>query len=164
LSFVLFAIVPLKNPRTECGRQSVHFTSSFKDIQPPQRAQDLCCLAALPGTGGGLGVFGGLLAFGPPFRRARFLSRPWLAGATWRLCGVMLARWVVFGRCTGAGVLASSSAFDVIVNVLLRQNAGFRTSVPPMWPKSKSGIRGPVSPIPRDETRQNSVDFASITP
>jgi len=41
---------------------------------------------------------------------------------------------VAFGGCTvaAAGGLACSSAFDVIVNLLVRQNAEFSTSIPPM--------------------------------
>jgi hypothetical protein len=57
-----------------------------------------------------------------------------LPGATRRSCGVTLARLVAFGGCTGAaaGVLACSSVFDVMVNLLVWGNAGFRTSIPPM--------------------------------
>jgi hypothetical protein len=64
-----------------------------------------------------------------------------LPGATRRFRGVTWARLVAFGGCTvaAAGGLACSSAFDVMVNLLVRQNAGFTTSVPPICLKSKSG-------------------------
>jgi hypothetical protein len=57
-----------------------------------------------------------------------------LPGATRRFRGATLARLVAFGGSTvaAAGALARSSAFDVMVNLLIRQNAGFRTSIPPM--------------------------------
>jgi hypothetical protein len=55
-----------------------------------------------------------------------------LTGATRRVLGATWARLVAFGCCTvaAAGGLACSSAFDVIVNLLIRQNAGFRTFHP----------------------------------
>jgi hypothetical protein len=62
---------------------------------------------------------------------------------------------VAFDGCTGAaaGVLACSSAFDVMVNLLVRQNAGFRTSIP----RYKASDILPQNP-------QNLVDFVWIIP
>jgi hypothetical protein len=78
-----------------------------------------------------------LAAFWPFGRRSAevaFFPDLGLPGGTWRLCGATWARWMAFGGCIMAAVgwLACSSAFDVIVNLLVRQNAGFRTFIPPM--------------------------------
>ena len=62
-----------------------------------------------------------------------------LPRATRRFRGIALARLVAFDGFTMAApdALACSSAFDVIVNLLVRQNAGFRTSIPPMSVQGK---------------------------
>jgi hypothetical protein len=75
-----------------------------------------------------------------------------LPGATRRLRRATLARLVAFGGCTVAatGVLACSSRFDVMVDLLVRQNAGFRTSIPPMQLQGKCTLR---------QNLQNLVDF-----
>ena len=77
--------------------------------------QDLACLAAFADTGG-LGLFSGLLAFGPPFGRAGLLSRP-LPCATRRFRGATSACLVGFGGCNvaAAGGLDCFSALDVMV-------------------------------------------------
>jgi hypothetical protein len=59
--------------------------------------------------------------------------------------------------------VACSCAFDVMVNLLVRQNAGFRTSIPPMRLKSKAVIRS-LSRSPLRQNPQNSVDFLRIIP
>ena len=65
---------------------------------------------------------------------AAFIPDLGLPGATRRLCGATWARLVAFAAASWrllAGWLGSS-AFAVIVNLLLKQNAGFRTSISPM--------------------------------
>ena len=130
------ATVPLRNPRTECANQPVAFISSFNEA-PSGRlsiAQDLGCLAALAGIGGGVGLFGGLLAFGPPFGRAGFLPGLGLAGAIRRFRAATLARLVAFGGSSvaAAGGLAWSSAFDVMVNLSVLEDARFRAPFSPI--------------------------------
>ena len=55
-----------------------------------------------------------------------FFSSLGLPGATRGLCGATLARLMAFDGWTGAsaGGLACSTAFDVSVYLLVRQNAG----------------------------------------
>jgi hypothetical protein len=83
------AEVPSHRMRQPAG--SFHWLFQRSAIRPPQQAQDLGCLTTLAGAGGGFGLFGGLLAFGPTFGRAGLLSRLWLAGRNtalvWRNVG-----------------------------------------------------------------------------
>jgi hypothetical protein len=80
-----------------------------------------------------------------------------LSGATRRFRGVTWARLVAFGGWTGAaaGGLACSSAFDVMVNLLIRQMPGIRTSITPMQLQGKRHL---------PQNLRNLVDFLQIIP
>ena len=102
---------------------SSHWLFQRSAVRPPQHCPGPwlpCCPRGHRRRGW---LFGGLLAFGPPFGRAGFLPGLGLAGAIRRFRAATLARLVAFGGCTvaAAGGLACSSAFDVIVNLLIRQ-------------------------------------------
>jgi hypothetical protein len=71
-------------------------------IRPPQQAQDPGCLTALTGPVGRLGLFSGLLAFGPRFGELAFFRDLGLPAATRALCGATWARLVAFGGGTVA--------------------------------------------------------------
>jgi hypothetical protein len=80
-----------------------------------------------------------------------------LPGATRRLCGATWARLVAFGGCTVAAAAgwACSSAFDVMVNLLIRQMP--ESGHPSLRCSSKASDILLQNP-------QNLVDFLRIIP
>ena len=115
-----------RNPRTECANQPVAFISSFSEASSGRLSKPKTLAAFLPSW---------VLAAGLPCLAAFWLlAAPWACRARHGACVAQRGRvwWLSAAASVGAaGWLACSSAFDVIVNLLVRQNAGFRTSIPP---------------------------------
>jgi hypothetical protein len=159
LSLIRLATIPLRNPQTECANQLVAFMSSFSEA-PPGRLSRLRTLSELlpsRALAAGLACLAAFSLLGRRSAELAFFPDLGLPRATGRFRGIALARLVAFGGCTvaAAGGWAYSSAFDVMVNLLVRQNAGFRTSIPPMWLEGKRHL--PRNPY-------NLVNFLRIIP
>ena len=140
-------------------QQPVAFMSSFSEAPPGRLSRLRTLIDLLPSRALAVGL-ACLAAFSLLGRRSAelaFFPDLGLPRATGRFRGIALARLVAFGGCTvaAAGGSAHSSAFDVIVNLLVRQNAGFRTSIPPVWLQGKRHFATKPS---------NSVAFTSIVP
>jgi hypothetical protein len=160
------ALVPDRKPRTEWGCQPVAFLNSFRMTPPDRFSRSRTLAVLLPSRA--LAV---LARFAPFWLWARasaglaFFPDFGLLGATRGFRGGTVARLVAFGGCAGATgwVVARSSLFDVMVNLLVRQNAEFRTSVPPMRLKSKWLTRWLVGHL-SEKNPHNLVDFLWIIP
>ena len=128
MSFIFRATVPLRNPRTECANQPVAFISSFNEAPSGRLSRPRTLAALLPSRApaASLAYLAALRLLGRLLAGMAFFPDLGLPGATRRFRGATWARLVAFGGWTGAaaGGLACSSAFDVMVNLLIRQSAG----------------------------------------
>jgi hypothetical protein len=104
---------------------AVTFISSFNEAPSGRLSRPSTLAALLPSRApaAGLACLAAFWLLGRRFDELAFFPDLGLPGATRGFRGVTLVRLLAFGGCTVAaeGVLACSSAFDVMVILLIRQ-------------------------------------------